>query len=934
MRKVILLTFSLLISNMFGSVLEKDSLALVAVYDSTNGANWNIPWDLNAPVSSWQGVTVQNNRVTRLTVTGTLTGTLPQQITDIDSLKELKFYYTRLDGQFPQNIGNLTKLEVLDLTYNNLEGTIPAGFYTLTRLKQVSLGLNKLSGEISSDIANLSQVYYLGLNNNQFSGTIPAALGSLTELEQLDLSRNNFEGTIPVEICSLPKLRVLNLYFNKLTGTIPAEIGNLPVLENLRLANNDLDGEIPASIGNLDSLLYLYLDQNNLSGAIPAEITNCKRLVSIRAGNNDFTSLPDLSPLTNLYDIWIPGNEFSGPLPDFFYSMTQLGTFNITSNNFDGELKPDIANWQNLSHFYFGGNKFSGSIPKEVGQLDKVSFLELYSNNFSGTIPPEIGDMENLQYLRLYNNNLTGNIPEELAHAEKLRTINIKQNNLEGVVPENFTALPNLTDLEISENNLFSLPTFTQNFNRVDLRQNKFTFEDIEPFLELTVSQLYYNPQDSAIAPKAYTTPLNSTITLNLKIGGSANHYKWFKDGQVIVEDETSGLLTINAMQEADAGVYHAEVSNEVVTDLTILTHPIDLQIGPAVADSLALVDLYNATGGTSWTNNSNWLTAASLETWFGITKTDDNYQVSLVNNNLNGELPAGICNLINTSKLDLSENNLSGTIPAEIGWLHQIAELNLSGNSLTGSVPEDLLLVNNLTNLNLANNSLTTLPNFNKMPEPITNLFVSNNALTFGDLEKNIGSASQFMYAPQDSIGSAAAFELDEGESFSLQIVTDGTANHYQWYHDGTPIDQATDYIYEVSNATPGQSGQYSCVVTNDIATELELNTKVIHVKVIGTTGLGNGLENLPQKFDLSQNYPNPFNPETTIRYGLPSASHVKLTIYNTLGQVVAELVNGNQQAGYHSVKFQADHYSSGLYFYVLETNGMLFKRKMLLIK
>ena len=65
-----------------------------------------------------------------------------------------------------------------------------------------------------------------------------------------------------------------------------------------------------------------------------------------------------------------------------------------------------------------------------------------------------------------------------------------------------------------------------------------------------------------------------------------------------------------------------------------------------------------------------------------------------------------------------------------------------------------------------------------------------------------------------------------------------------------------------------------------------------------------GDGVENLPRDVGLSQNYPNPFNPSTTIRYVLPSRSHVTLTVFNTLGQHVAVLQNGEQQAGYHEVQ------------------------------
>jgi len=69
-----------------------------------------------------------------------------------------------------------------------------------------------------------------------------------------------------------------------------------------------------------------------------------------------------------------------------------------------------------------------------------------------------------------------------------------------------------------------------------------------------------------------------------------------------------------------------------------------------------------------------------------------------------------------------------------------------------------------------------------------------------------------------------------------------------------------------------------------------------------------------------LQQNYPNPFNPSTTIRYGLPNRFHLTLTVFNALGQQVALLRNGEQDAGYHEVRFNGKNLSSGVYFYKIQ--------------
>jgi hypothetical protein len=91
---------------------------------------------------------------------------------------------------------------------------------------------------------------------------------------------------------------------------------------------------------------------------------------------------------------------------------------------------------------------------------------------------------------------------------------------------------------------------------------------------------------------------------------------------------------------------------------------------------------------------------------------------------------------------------------------------------------------------------------------------------------------------------------------------------------------------------------------------------------------------ELLPTEFALEQNYPNPFNPTTTIQYVLPHRSHVMLTVYNPLGQLVATLVNGEIDAGYHSVQFDGSNLASGVYFYRLQAGGYAETRRFCLVK
>lgn len=95
--------------------------------------------------------------------------------------------------------------------------------------------------------------------------------------------------------------------------------------------------------------------------------------------------------------------------------------------------------------------------------------------------------------------------------------------------------------------------------------------------------------------------------------------------------------------------------------------------------------------------------------------------------------------------------------------------------------------------------------------------------------------------------------------------------------------------------------------------------------------TGVKN---NILREFKLSQNYPNPFNPTTKIKFTLPERSQIKLTVYNSLGEKVSELVNDKLNAGTHSVNFNASKFNSGVYFYKIESDRFQAARKMLLLK
>lgn len=253
------------LDNMTLTDLEQDSVALVALYNSTDGDNWtdNTNW-LTGAVNTWFGITVTGNRVTGI-----------------------------------------------DLRNNNLVGELPPEIGDLNQLTSLVVNSNQLSGPIPVEICNLTELEYLYLSYNTFTDTIPSQIGNLTKILRFFLGQNQFSGTIPIEIGDMTSLQQLFLDANELEGSIPPEIGNLSNLTDLHLANNQLTDTIPHQIGNLANLNWITLHNNHLTGAIPNSFQNLNKLDNCILYNNQFTDLPDLSTLAELTRLEVQLNQLT-----------------------------------------------------------------------------------------------------------------------------------------------------------------------------------------------------------------------------------------------------------------------------------------------------------------------------------------------------------------------------------------------------------------------------------------------------------------------------------------------------------------------------------------------------------------------------------------------------------------------------------------------
>lgn len=185
---------------------------------------------------------------------------------------------------------------------------------------------------------------------------------------------------------------------------------------------------------------------------------------------------------------------------------------------------------------------------------------------------------------------------------------------------------------------------------------------------------------------------------------------------------------------------------------------------------------------------------------------------------------------------------------------------------------------------------------------------------------------------------------------SFTAEVIKNDVMLHWttatELNNFGFEIERSKDNeSFEKISFVPGFGTTTEPKSYEYIVKELSSGVQYFRLKQIdydGTFVISNSVEVagiFPTNFALSQNYPNPFNPSTTIKFTLPVDSKVRLKLFNTLGQQVAELINSEMTMGIHNYDFNAENLSSGTYFYVLDANGnngSNFKeiKKLVLIK
>ncbi len=556
------------------SVPTSERDALIALYNSTDGANWtdNSNWNTTAPVKDWFGVTVDcaNNTVI------------------IIELTQSRIVGNNLGGPLPAEIKNLPNLTSLDLGNNFITGTIIPEIYSLTALQNLRLSNNILEGEISSQIKNLTQLIYLELDENKLVNSIPKELGGLTSLDRLWLQRNILTGEIPKDLGNLPSLNRLYLNGNKLTGSIPIELTNTSI-KYLVLSDNQLSGSVPdftnSSIkslaiavnsfefGDFESQFNWY-DTNinvfsyNPQAKVDTEITISKTAgqtvdmeVECSGDNNEYQWYKGTTPLPNGVDIsgattkkLTINNLKASDAATYHCKVTNTVVNDLTIERHDIHLtvsatacsvpqserdalialynSTDGANWTDNTNWNTSApvkDWFGVTVDCALGTVIK---LELLSNNLDGAsiagndIDPKIGDLVNLQILDLENNFLTENIPIEVGDLTQLTYLDFHNNKLSGDIPTDLNNLIKLEEVFLFTNSLTgNIPNNWGSINslkRLYVHENKLNgsvpdFSSSPALTHLSIKDNAFQFGDFENEFLTYITNLGTDFTYNIQ---------------------------------------------------------------------------------------------------------------------------------------------------------------------------------------------------------------------------------------------------------------------------------------------------------------------------------------------------------------------------------------------------------------------------------
>jgi len=632
-------------------------------------------------------------------------------------------------------------------------------------------------------IDGTGKVTTINLFDNDLAGIIPSSFGNLANLSYLELGNNRLTGTLLLSPLVTQKLTYVNLKHNYYT------FEGLEPLQTQLNADTALNFGYNFSYTPQDTIVPIHRSGNKLwvsMGGTPSNISYTwyfnGAAVAITTGDSTLTATG-----SGVYQVQA-NNTVLGLFTLTSDTLTVGGIY-VKANKTDSLALVDLYNSTAGYNWTYNTNWLQGPVSSWYGvYLDstgRVKSLGLYDNNLTGTIPSSLGNITNVTFFDLYNNSIIGTIPSSLGNLTNVTFMDFGTNQFSGSIPSSLGKITSVSFLGFGSNQLTgnvpaSLGTNT-NLTSLDISNNNFNFTNLE-----TIARAIANRNDSAlnftISPQANIPLTVNGTQLSVNMGGTASqvNYSWYVNGLYF-----DGGIGMSSIVASVPGVWFATATDSLVNNLTLYSTVDTIIVKANITDSLALVDLYNATGGNKWTYNIGWL-QSPVSTWEGVVLNSSGRVTDLI---LNG-------------------NNMVGTLPKSLSNLSALKVLSLGQNQLSGTIPLTPYFLNSLTYLDLSNNYYT----FAGL-ESVVNDVAGNNNITF-------------TYSPQQNIPLSQSHD-------TLSVSVGGTPINitYTWYYNTDSTSSVVATIVGDSTYTPTTPGSYFVVAADALVSQLSLisNTVVV---------------------------------------------------------------------------------------------------------
>ncbi|KAF3449526.1 hypothetical protein FNV43_RR10255 [Rhamnella rubrinervis] len=412
--------------------------------------------------------------------------------------------------------------------------------------------------------------------------------------------------------------------------------------------------------------------------------------------------------------------HLKGQLSPYVGNLSFLRAINLQNNSFTSDIPPQIGRLFRLRRLEFDNNAFSGEIPVDITNCSQLQILSFMRNNLVGEVPKEIAySLKKLQGLYLSVNNLTGEIPAYLGNLSFLKGFNVAQNNLHGRIPTSFGKLKRLVVFALGTNNFTgSIPPSMYNISTIEIfgvQMNQFrgtlppdlghtTLPNIQIFqfhtnqftgsIPITISNSS-TILDFEISHKKFTGKVPSFARVSslkiLAIGRNNLGYGKVDDLNFLFSLANCSSLEVIAIHDNNFGGQLPQSIANFSRKLRIIATGRN-QISGNIPDGIG--NLVNM-----WTLalEKNQLTG-SIPSSIG--KLRNMYSLYLNHNKLSNTIPSSLGNLTLLSELIFTYNNLQGSIPPSLGECWNLQLITLSENELTGRIPKEVMSITSLARL------------------------------------------------------------------------------------------------------------------------------------------------------------------------------------------------------------------------------------------